>query len=83
MAWLMTWLMTWLMMWQGNTIPATFWMIAYILSEPTVHARVVGEVRKEWPSQPDSEGHFDYDALVYTEACFKESMRIKALTLSP
>jgi len=27
---------------------------------------------------PDKDGHFDYDELVYMDACFKESMRIKA-----
>jgi len=63
---------------QGNTIPATFWTMAYIMSVPEVQARVETEVRQKFASQPDSNGHFDYDTLEYTEACFKEALRLKA-----
>eukprot|EP00658_Telonema_sp_P-2_P031113 TRINITY_DN23357_c0_g1_i3.p1 TRINITY_DN23357_c0_g1~~TRINITY_DN23357_c0_g1_i3.p1 ORF type:complete len:380 (-),score=50.84 TRINITY_DN23357_c0_g1_i3:408-1547(-) len=62
---------------QGNTIPATFWTIAYILSNPVWKHTVVQEVRTHFQGQPNLEGEFDVSKLKSLDACFKEALRIK------
>lgn len=67
---------------QGNTIPATFWTIAFILNSPhwkhkarpyfdaCSRWQVVNEVRTHFKGQPDH-GKFDLSKLPLLDACFK------------
>jgi hypothetical protein len=62
---------------QGNTIPATFWTIAFILSKPEYTRRIVAEVDAVFADQPDARGHFDCEKLDFTEMCLKEALRLR------
>lgn len=61
---------------QGNTIPATFWTMAFILADETHKHKVVEEVDKFFHNQPQN-GKFDVSCLVYLDACFREALRLK------
>jgi hypothetical protein len=62
---------------QGNTIPATFWTVAFILSNPEFKTRMVTEADAVFADQPDAQGHFDCEKLDFTEICLKEALRLK------
>jgi cytochrome P450 len=66
---------------QGNTIPATFWTVAYVLSDPTVHRRVVAEVDALFAEFPGAAEGQDLAACVerlqFLESCFKEALRLR------
>jgi sterol 14-demethylase len=63
---------------QGNTIPATFWCMAYILNDKERYARVRAEIDEHFKDQPNADGQFDESNLKFLDCCFKESLRLKA-----
>ena len=63
---------------QGNTIPATFWCMAYIINDAERLKRVRAEIDHHFANQPNENGEFDESNLTFLECCFKEALRLKA-----
>ncbi len=71
---------------QANTLPMTWWVLAHILNDKRVKAKVEEEVRKSsiFRNAPDSNGHFpaEDDDLPYTRACMYEVLRMYIANLT-
>jgi len=70
---------------QANTLPMTWWALGHIIRDERIRRNVEAEVRAApFRDAPDANGDFpfDEDALPYTHACMKETLRLYIANLT-
>jgi len=67
---------------QGNTLPSTVWTFGMVLNDPKAKAKAYAEVDGAFASEPDANGHYNYDKLEYLTAALKETLRLKTYSIA-
>jgi cytochrome P450 len=63
----------------GNTMPAVFWLMFYLIKNPDAMEKVQAELRAECPSSCQGQAQFSQDQLnrlLYLDACITETLRL-------
>lgn len=63
----------------GNTMPAVFWLMFYLMTNPDAMEKVQAELRTECPSSCQGQAQFSQDQLnrlLYLDACITETLRL-------
>ncbi|KAJ1441716.1 cytochrome P450, partial [Ochromonadaceae sp. CCMP2298] len=65
----------------GNTMPATFWLVYYLLKTPEAMDKVLAEVRQAYKTEGKSLSQLALNGLLYTDACITETLRMASGSL--
>eukprot|EP01034_Spumella_vulgaris_P029595 gene29595-36670_t len=67
----------------GNTMPATFWLLYYLLSDPALLAQAKKEITDTFASgsNPSSLSQDQLNGMVFMDACITEALRLSSGSL--